>query len=290
MLGWIFGGFIKKLERSTKEVVRDSGKEIDRLFEERLDPLADKLDYIAKKRIGQVEALETKVKDDLESLLNDADEKSRKILEEVNRMREEALKDVRKTVKETDFYLENRINQISLSVMEALQFSNRSIKNAFLEIKFLENKIFQDANYLIDKIDIIVIGTVEQIKNDFQRYLTFPNPFDECRRQLNLHLKFGSQITDIELYRLAECCELSKLSEDTPIEKVVETYAQLQLNSARMAALSRSAPALRQIAVEDWIKYGVLCDFWCNTIQTYDSSRLILEKRVCPPLPEEKGK
>jgi len=48
MLGWIFGGLVKKFERAAKEVSRDfvdkSGREIDRLFNEKLSPLADKFD------------------------------------------------------------------------------------------------------------------------------------------------------------------------------------------------------------------------------------------------------
>ena len=128
MLGWIFGGFIKKLERASKDVsqdfVKSAGKEISELFDKKLYPLADKLDYIAQNRIKQakneIEELETKTIGDIESLLNQTDEKVKDALENINQVRVAALRDVRETIGITDTYLENRINQISLVFMEAL--------------------------------------------------------------------------------------------------------------------------------------------------------------------------
>jgi hypothetical protein len=47
MLGWIFGGLVKKLERAarnvSKDLVKDAGQEIERLIDEHLSPLADSL-------------------------------------------------------------------------------------------------------------------------------------------------------------------------------------------------------------------------------------------------------
>ena len=88
--------------------------------------------------------------------------------------------------------------------------------------------------------------------------------------------KFGSRISDIELYQLNECYELSKLNEKTAIDEVLKVYGQLQLNSARMAALARNAPELKKRAIEDWIEYGVLCKFWRNTIEDYSSTEPLL--------------
>lgn len=286
MLGWIFGGLVKKFERAARDVSQDfvesSGREIDRLFNEKLDPLADKLDYIVEKRIkeskAEIEELEVKFKTDIEFLLNNADEKVRENLETVDLVRQEALRDARETIGLTDAYLENRINQMSLAVMEALAFTQVGVDRAFAKVEILENQLFQDANYLVDKlinaVDEIIEGKIEKVSMTLKKYLDhpLPGPFDKCKQRLNIHWKFGSQISDIELYRLAECYELTKLNENTPIDKVLEIYGQLQLNAARMAALVRNAPALKRIAVEDWIKYGVLCEFWYDTMKSYDSN------------------
>lgn len=298
MLGWIFGGFVKKLERAANDVSRNfvkaSGEEMDRLFDERLSPLADKLDYIAQQRIKEsrleMEALENKTKADIESLLAQADEKARQNLEKIDLLRQETLADVRATITETDAYLENRINQISLAVMEALEFTNYRVDKALLEVKDLENKLFGDANYLVDKliqqIDEVLEGKLEKFNTILQRYLdhALPGPFDKCKRRLNIQWKFGNQISDMDLYRLAECYELSKLDENTSIEKVVEIYGQLQLNAARMAALARNAPILKRIAVDDWLKYGVLSEFWYETLKEYDSNFRMLKPSITKEL------
>lgn len=88
-------------------------------------------------------------------------------------------------------------------------------------------------------------------------------------------------LSDIELYELSECYELSKLKEDTPIDDVLKIYGQLQLNSARMAALVKNAPELKRRAIQDWLKYGVLCEFWRDTIKSYVyTAPLLLEQQL----------
>lgn len=89
MLGSVFGGLVKKLERAARDVsqdlVKDAGQEIDRLIDEQLYPLADKLDYMDQKRIEQSinasKELKDEFKADIEILLNNADGKTRQALE-----------------------------------------------------------------------------------------------------------------------------------------------------------------------------------------------------------------
>ncbi|MBD2561117.1 MULTISPECIES: hypothetical protein [Nostoc] len=52
MMGWLFGSLVKQFEGAAKEVVRESSKEIADLFDDKLYPLADKLDYIAQESIN----------------------------------------------------------------------------------------------------------------------------------------------------------------------------------------------------------------------------------------------
>ncbi|MBW4643881.1 MAG: hypothetical protein KME23_12975 [Goleter apudmare HA4340-LM2] len=281
MLGWIFGDLVKKLERSAKVVAGDfleaSSKEISNLFDQQLYPLADKLDYIAEQRIKQVETLESQVTNDIESLLNSVDDKLRLNLKKIDEIRESAIKDVRETGGELDFYLENRINQFSLTVMKVLSQAE-GIANVIIDdIKILEEKLFQDINYIVDKIIESIEGTAELIRQEFQKYVAhfLPNPFDKCRQRLNIGMKPGSRLSDIELYELIECHELSKLHENTPIEEVLKSYGQMQLNAARMAALVRRSPELKRRAFEDWLKYGLLCEFWRKTRKIYDASETL---------------
>ena len=279
MLEWVFRDFVKKLERSTKNVSRDfakqNSKEIGYLFDKKIYPLANKFDYIAKERIKQAiketEKLETKIKDDIESLLNNADTKIKDIIGKIDIIRKSTIKDIREIIGKTDAYLENRINQISLIVMEVLSFTEEITNHFFTEINFLENKLFQDANQIVDKIDEIIDGKLEMIRNELKKYLihTLPNPFDECRRKLQIGFKPGGMLSDIELYELSECYELSKLNENTLIDEVLKIYGQLQQNAAMMAALVKKSPELKKRVIEDWLKYGLLCEFWRDTMNNY---------------------
>lgn len=303
MVGWLFGGFIKKLERVVKNVsqdfVKDSGREIERLIEKELYPLIDKLDYVAKKRIKQsireVEKVEDKTKYDIEALLNNANNKTKYIIDDINKIRQEAIAELRETIGQTDACLENRIDQISLVVMNALNLAqevtedftpenvyNKLVQPTLVEITALEDKLFQDADYLLDKIENIIDKTLEQIRAELKKYLvhTLPGPFDRCRQQLKIAWKPGAMFTDLELYELNQCYELSKLNENVSIDSVLKIYGQLQLNSERMIALVKNVPELRRRAVQDWIEYGVLCEFWQNTMKSYDSmAPLILESQ-----------
>ncbi len=292
MLEFCFRGFVKKLERSAKEVsqdaVKSAGKEVRDLVDDKLSPLADKLDYIAQKRIKQSFDTSRELKDeckaDIESLLSNADGKARQALERIDQVRQDAIRDLRQTIGQTDIYLENRIDQISLVVMEALNSIQGITETTLREINLLEDKLFQDANQIIDKIDEVIEGKLELIRTELRRHLThaLPRPFDKCRQKLKIAWKAGAMLSDIELYELNECYELSKLDESTAIDEVLKTYGQLQLNAARMAALVRNSPELKRRAIEDWLKYGVLCEFWRDTIKTYHSTSPIMLEAQMP--------
>ncbi|MEH2239855.1 hypothetical protein [Nostoc sp.] len=171
MMGWLFGGLVKQFEGAAKEVVRETSKEIADLFDDKLYPLADKLDYIAQESIShaieKTEQLESKVKADIEHLLNTADEKVKHHLYKIDKIREKALTE---TISKTNFYLENRINQMSLAVMQAISLSQNSIEQSLERIEYLENKLFQDTNQVVDKISELMDGKLELIRNELKKY------------------------------------------------------------------------------------------------------------------------
>ena len=267
MIGWLFGGVVKKFERAAKDVIKEGSQEISNLFDYKLKPLADQFDYVSQQRLQEIEDLETQTKVDIENLLNHANDKVKANLQEINQLREQVIKDSQQTISQTNFYLENRINQLSLAVMEAIAGVDSSLQR----VENLENQLFADASQLIDKIDEAIDGKLEFIRNELKRHLhhALPNPLDKCRQQLGIGWKFGGSISDMQLYKLNQCYELSKLNKNTPIDQVLETYGQLQHNAAMMAALVRKSPELRRRAIEDWMKYGLLCEFWRSTIADY---------------------
>jgi hypothetical protein len=248
-------------------VIKEGSQEISNLFDYKLKPLADQFDYVSQQRLQEIEDLETQTKVDIENLLNHANDKVKANLQEINQLREQVIKDSQQTISQTNFYLENRINQLSLAVMEAIAGVDSSLQR----VENLENQLFVDASQLIDKIDEAIDGKLEFIRNELKRHLhhALPNPLDKCRQQLGIGWKFGGSISDMQLYKLNQCYELSKLNKNTSIDQVLETYGQLQHNAAMMAALVRKSPELRRRAIEDWMKYGLLCEFWRSTIADY---------------------
>jgi ElaB/YqjD/DUF883 family membrane-anchored ribosome-binding protein len=120
MIGWLFGGVVKKFERAAKDVIKEGSQEISNLFDYKLKPLADQFDYVSQQRLQEIEDLETQTKVDIENLLNHANDKVKANLQEINQLREQVIKDSQQTISQTNFYLENRINQLSLAVMEAI--------------------------------------------------------------------------------------------------------------------------------------------------------------------------
>lgn len=307
MLGNIFGGFTKKIERSLRDnsdyFAKINRKELSKLFDQKLFPLADRLDYIARRRVEQalnnLEELECKTVSDIEGLLNKTDTKINKSINKINDIRLNTIKDLQNLLGTADLFAENRINQISLMIMQGVYSIENIASNTLTEVSNLENKvvddinqvinqldnkfnsleekIFQDADYLVDKLirnmDEMIVGNIELVRNELKRNLlhSLPNPFDKCRQLLKLGMKPGAALSDIELYELSECYELSKLNENVSVDEVLKIYGQLQLNAARMASLVRNAPELKRRAIQDWMKYGVLCDFWRRTVQNYSS-------------------
>jgi hypothetical protein len=161
------------------------------------------------------------------------------------------------------------------------------VEPTLIKIDSLEDKLFQDANQLIDKIDEAIDGKLELIRNEFRKHLAhvLPNPLDPCRQKLNLSWTPGVRMSDIELYELTECYELSKLNERAFVDEILKIYGQLQQNAAMMAALVKKAPELKKRAIEDWLKYGVLCEFWRTTIETYEYVDLpVLEPQKIPEM------
>jgi gas vesicle protein len=77
VIGWLFGGVVKKFERAAKDVIQESSQEISNLFDHKLKPLADQFDYVSQQRLQEIEDLETQTKVDIENLLNHANDKAR---------------------------------------------------------------------------------------------------------------------------------------------------------------------------------------------------------------------
>lgn len=167
------------------------------------------------------------------------------------------------------FELERKIDELIDKFFDNISNLIQDIKTNLVDpivdsVFALEEKIFEDINQVIDKIFDFFTGTVQQFKDDlFVIFNPLPNPFDPCRRQLDLALTPTGRLTHIDLFNLFECRQLRRLDDDnTVVKEIQEVYAMLQLQSFRLTCLGRGSPAFQEIYMRKWLKYGQLFELW----------------------------
>ncbi len=291
-------GVVRRVSTSfAKPIRQEFDSAMNNLFDDNLTPFAEKIDYIAQRRIAQTEdaakdivkqtvdnfsGLKDEIKSNIDDLLSDVDtgykENLKITFDEINLARAEAILGLRATIGDIDKSLENRITQISITMMDTVktakeiserfapeQFRRKLIEPTLDRIDALESKFFQDVDKLIDKIEAIAVGEIEEFKKELEKFRRLlPNPFDDCRRKLDLQWKSGLDLENIDIYRLKECELLTRIDEKSSINKILDVYGQLQYNAARMNYVARSAPDFKDIFIRDWLKYGQLYRFWKN--------------------------
>ncbi|MBW4487229.1 MAG: hypothetical protein KME12_05510 [Trichocoleus desertorum ATA4-8-CV12] len=220
--------FGRKLGKSFGEATKEEFNHlIDELFDNHLYPFANHVEYVATELIKNGESVAHQI--------------------------------IKDTIEQVTDLLENLFKkaQVGTDALKDL------IESTLKEIEHLETKFFQDANALIDRIAEFLAGEITRLEFEIKKFRHFlPAPWDQCKQQLNIHWKSGLDLSNLEIYRLMECYELSKLNENKPVEKIIETYAQLQHSAVLMKYLARGAPAFQNIFIKDWFKYGQLCEFW----------------------------
>lgn len=275
-------------------------KAMDNLFNNKVNPLMSNIDYIASQRIKQTEGvittainnvaiLKNEFKGDIESILNNADDRYKENLkltfDEINQARAEAIFELREVIGEVDQSLENRINQTAVVLMSALAkaqeisdnfrpgaFQTQLVEPTFAKLNQLEQKVYQDADQLLDKFFLGANTNIEEVRRKVLKAFT---PVDKksgyTRKGL---LKFipllGMNLNDVELYRYSTWLEMKKISEvieqKTSVDKIIDSYIQLQINAVRMHFIAKSMAiqALQNECIVDFIKYG-------QAIQLYGS-------------------
>jgi hypothetical protein len=289
-------GFAEPIKEEFNEAV-------DRLFDEKLNPFADKIDYIAQKRIKQSQDaakdvvthtvnnffdLKNQVKEDVENLISNVDEKYKDNLrltfEEINQARAEAILGLRAMIGDVDTSLENRINQVSIIIMTALKeakeisdnftpgaFREELVEPTFDRIDKLEARFFQDLNGVLDKLAGIADTTIDNARDKLLGLLLDGWIKEPCRTKIGqggLLPKPVASLDDMELYRYLECIELEQIDghikANSSIQLIVDSYIQLQINAARMhiRAKGLGIQELQDLCTKDWVKYGQASKFW----------------------------
>jgi hypothetical protein len=162
--------------------------------------------------------------------------------------------------------IDNAIDKFFTGVSNTINDIQKKIVNPILEALLkLEEKFFKDLNQVLDKVFNFFTGTLQDIRDDIDRIISFliPNPFDPCRQATNTTLIPGPRLTSADLFNLFECHQLKRLeNSSTKVKEINEIYGVLQLQAFRLNCLSRGAPGLEEIFTKRWIQYGQLCDLW----------------------------
>jgi hypothetical protein len=297
-------GAARNTSQGFAEPIKEEFNEaVDRLFDEKLNPFADKVDYMVEKRIAQSQDavknvvtytvnnfsdLKNQVKGDVEDLISNVDEKYKDNLkltfEEINQARAEAILGLRAMIGEVDESLENKINQVSITIMTALKeakeisdnftpgaFRTKLIDPTFDRIDKLETQFFQDLNGTLNKLAGITDTYVENARDKLLGILLDGWIQESCKTKIGqggLLPKMVASLDDMELYRYLECIELEQIDghilANSSIQLIVDSYLQLQINAARMhiRAEGLDLEELQYVCTKDWIKYGQASKFW----------------------------
>jgi len=249
-------GFVDPLKKEFTEVFY-------RLFDEKLNPLADKVDYIAQKRIKQSQEaakdvvthtvnsfsdLKDQVKEDVEGLIDNVDciykENLRLTFEEINQARAETILGLRAMIGDVDTSLEDRINQVSITIMTALkeakEISNKFIPGAFTRdlieptferIDKVETKFFQDLNMVIDRLAGVADATIDNARNKIFGFVLYGFIKKTYKVRIGIKSRFPvlvASLDDMKLYRYSEYINLeeidSYITDDFSIQLIVDSY------------------------------------------------------------------
>jgi hypothetical protein len=228
------------------------------------------------------------VKGDVEDLIANVDDKYKENLrltfQEVNQARAEAILGLRAMIGDVDTSLEDRINQVSITIMTALKqakeisddftpgaFRRNLVDPAFDRIDRLEEKFFQDLNGVLDKIAGIADATIENARDKILGPLLHGWVKEPCKTRIGIEgfwPQLVASLDDMELYRYLECLKLEQIDNyiknNSSVSLIVDSYIQLQINAARMHIRGKGlgVTELQYICTKDWVKYGQASKFW----------------------------
>jgi len=246
----------------------------------RTEDAAIKVMEEGKKDILQIEAQLNK---DIEGLLTQVDERYRGAIrdtfQEINHARAEALIDLRYTIGYVDEQLEERISQVTKSVLGALaktdeiasnfapnKFQTDLVAPALNQISQIQKQFFDQVKDLIDYLacegvspilssfDDVLKENIERLpftkeevcsRDDCETWWGKPecNPccWDPTVDLWDEHKKEAQPRTDMKLYRYYICSLESELKEDSRIQRITDNYIELLEFTKKVYCESRSS-------------------------------------------------
>lgn len=158
------------------------------------------------------------------------------------------------------------------------EIEDHLINTSFDRLEELEAKVFQGADALLSKIEVMIDGTIEKIdctvdgmKDDLiftirDRYTAnlFPNPLDSCRRETGTQFKPGPSLTNSDLYNLNKCWFerdiRNAIENNKSIDIIIGRYTDLVNLASEIQCIERRGFTKRY--VKDWLKYSTKAEMW----------------------------
>ena len=261
-IGGFFGGIVNK---ATEGIFKQGGELIEKAKKAFLESMDVLFDQKIKPMIFQIQSMVDRAMGQMGELIE-------------------------KTIKSTEDFINNVINNAANKAIEFVDFSIEQIKtkiidNAFEQVRELENKVMGDIMIILNKVDETILKiscSLQAVEVRVREFLyknlpSIPNPWDPCRIKVdaqfpghNIIWKFLSSFESNELYELKKCFILNPLTEKTPVQSILMAYRDVEFLAAGMRCYSISVGSMEN--QKYFIREMAKCSM---VIDTFDSPNMV---------------
>lgn len=198
------------------------------LFDEKINPLIDKVDRISKARLAEADAL---VKETEQGILNVIETAAA----EAQKTTHTAVQDIRKDI----------------------------IDNTFAQVNQTIDSINLKATNLIQNIDCRINGSVAEFQEWVQHTLVFiPKPFNECYTKRGFRFTTPSGTDYFNHYLINQCIYEKELDQSATVAEIKNQYSRLSILARRFACIVRDAGPAEAEINKDADQYSEAYALW----------------------------
>lgn len=253
-------------------------KTMTTLIDEKITPLVKDINKLLKARIEQVDKL-------VEKRLQQIDAMIEKTFHQFQAVADKTIEKIKLDLIDNTFTQFNQaIEKTKMDIIDNTFFQLNELRSNF---RTDVDHFFNRTEYLIDKVDCKVEGTLEKLRQDLQstgkeiaqelqkslpnfsllatkkpNKPAIPSELVACYQQLGLNAP-PEPFEYSTIYDLKKCKVLRTIKSDTPVRRILNIYIDLQAFAARMACVQRGAGHRATLHYTwDWIEFGYQYDFW----------------------------
>jgi len=224
--GWL-GGVLDDIIGPSVDHASQAIRELmDDIFEQRIDPLINKINNLINTDIAEID-------------------------ENLNRLADKIQTDIQQDIK----ILFDRANELINHTIEEIK--EQLLDQAFTYMTKLETQTFDDVNkildriaLLVDKVDCTLISTADNIIDEIKEamYEFLPNPLEYCRGQLTSEWPWFrwtpvAEMSILQLYKLQKCRSLEYITENSLIAQVCDAYLDIESYASKSRCISSAMTA-----------------------------------------------